>query len=718
MQSVDLAPLLTPRSVAILGASERPSVGRAIIRSLERLGFEGTILPVNPKYDTVLGHPCHASLAALPQAPDVVAFCVGRDRTLDNVRAMAQCGARAAVVYGGGYGEAGAEGRAVQAEIAAICRDAGIALMGPNCMGGVSPWHRSSTYMSEFSDTHALAGHVGFVSQSGSITLGMLIDLRRFGFSHLVSSGNEAVVTAADYVDFLVDDTNTKVIALFLEAANDPDHFVAALDRAADAGKPVVVLKVGRSARAQRSVTSHTGALAGSAAVFSQVLRAHRAIEVRDIEGMTEVLSACRGEAWPRGRRIAVVTASGGQAELILDIAADADIDVPKLPDAARAAIEAVTGRLTGDGNPTDAWGSGEFVPALAHTLKVLAGTGAYDAMGLCMDTGEYDVFEDRVVLAATAAVADAGRASGIPHFVLGTRPGQMRGAQLDLLHGAGQVFLTGIRPGLQALDRLARWSMHERVQRLPGVRAAAAGGAGWEDAASRPSIHEHDAKRLLAAAGMPVTREHLVHDLAQARGAAYRIGYPVVLKGVGDNVPHKTELGLVYVAIADDAGLAAAWARIEAARSRLTHPEHVSAVLVQEMVPRGIEVIAGIARDPQFGLTLSFGLGGTLVEILRDTTLRLVPLVDGDAEAMIADIRASAAFAAVRGAPPADVQSLASCLYALSDFAHANADRIEEIDVNPILVMPQGQGCRIVDALIVPRRTSLPEQERRTLHG
>ena len=364
--------LLRPRSVAILGASERPSIGRSVMASLDKLGFEGDVYPINPKYPELLGQRCYPSLADLPEAPDVVAFCVSSARVLDNMRLAAERGAHGAVVYDAGFAEKGEEGRALQEAVTELCRSAGIALCGPNCMGVLNPHARSTTYMQELTDLSALAGNVGLISQSGSICIGMLADVRRFGFSHLISSGNEAVVSAVDYLEALIDAPETKVIALFLESVRQPERFVAALDRAADAGKPVVVLKVGRSERVQRAITSHTGGLAGSSRVFSEVLRAHRAIETHDFDEFTEVIAACQARALadraaPCRRHL--LRRPGGADPRRRD-AGRARAAAAAAED--RAEVERVVGPITGDGNPLDAWGNGDVATNLPHALGVL----------------------------------------------------------------------------------------------------------------------------------------------------------------------------------------------------------------------------------------------------------------------------------------------------------------------------------------------------------
>src|SRR5271166_2519177 len=301
-----LEALFRPESIAVAGASEKPTIGRRLIASLDRFGFSGSIFPVNPNYPTVLGHSCYASIAELPEAPDVAVFCVGHERVREPLAAAA---------------ERGEDGRRRQAQIEGICRDGGIALCGPNCMGVLNPHHRSTTYLQELRDPAGLAGNVGIVAQSGGFCIGLLNDVRRFGFSHVVSSGNEAVLAAADYLEYLVDDPHTKVIGGFIETVRHPDRFVAALDRAAARGKPVVVLKVGRTERTHHAVATHTGGIAGHPGFASELFRAHRAIEVSDLVEFTEAIAAAHSTKQAAGRRLGVITSSGGLAELILDIA-------------------------------------------------------------------------------------------------------------------------------------------------------------------------------------------------------------------------------------------------------------------------------------------------------------------------------------------------------------------------------------------------------------
>ena len=755
--------------MVVIGASERPSIGRSVVENLQLMGYGGAIVPVNPRYETVLGLECRPSIDEIDIEPDVVVFCVGAGRVLETYRKLPEAGAASAVIFDGGFAEAGPEGRRRQAEIDDINREAGIALCGPNCMGLLNPPRRSGAYAQLVHDPAQLPGNVALVAQSGSICIGLMSDTRRFGFSVIVSSGNEAAVTTADYIDYLVDDPATRVIATFTETVPDPERYTAALDRAEAAGKPVVALKVGRSERTRRAITSHTGGLATGTRVMSEVLRAHGAIEVDGLDELTEVLAVCQGRRWPTGNRVSVVTASGGLAELLLDAAPAAGVELPPLSAGDRAAVEAVMGPVSGDGNPLDAWGKGQFMDNFPAALEVLAASGDSDAVVF-----PNDAFDGQPmggpgdILAFTRLLVASARASDKPHFQLNTRPGLMHRAQADALAEAGVATIGGLRQGLEAIARVARFTRRRPAAVLDPVSNLGLV-AGLLQAGPRATIHEHDAKRVLAAYGISVTAERMVAGpagRAELEAAAAEVGFPLVVKAVSDAIPHRSDAGLVITGVADldelerahrqiverlsdlggtgadasaetddgaeayagagvhdgagadasagvhtgagtdDGAEAYAGAEADAGASRGSG----AAVLVQEMITDGIEVFAGTSTDETFGPVVSFGLGGTAVELLDDTALRILPLRAGDAEAMIDEIRSAPLLRGFRGRPPADVEALIGCIEALAGLAWAEREHLSEIDLNPILVRPEGRGCVVADALIVPRsRTPEP---------
>jgi acyl-CoA synthetase (NDP forming) len=696
--------LVAPRSVAIVGATDRPSPSRSLIEALAAIGFAGPIYPVNPKYQTVLNHVCYPTLTDLPEAPDIVVLSVRNSLVPEQIRMAAKRGARSAVIYDSGFAELGEDGARLQAEIAGVCREANMAVCGPNCMGILNPIARVTTYKQSVMKTEGLAGNVGLISQSGSVAIAILSDLRRFGISLSVSAGNEAVTRTVDYLEYMIDDPATKMIGTFTETVREPERYVAALDRAAAVGKPVVVLKVGKTERTQRAITSHTGGLAGSSRVFSELLRAHRAIEVNDLDEMTEVLAVCQGARWPRGRGISVITGSGGLAEMILDVGTAANLHLPPLSSAERSEAESVIGRITGDGNPFDAWGNGNYAVNVPHAMSVVDKSPQTDSVVYCADTsneghlGDPSRILDNVKMLTTAAAK-----SSKPYYLLSSRPGTMNTQQVEALREAGLVQIGGTRQGLGALDRVGRYMAPRPPVRVAGGPARSSLAELLSANAARRTINEFDAKRMIAAYGVRTTREQCVTDLAEA-AAARQIGFPVVLKVVSDDIPHKTELGLVAVNLHSEQELAQAFATLSQRLAKLDPRPSDCKYLVQEFVAGGVEVFAGISRDPDFGLSLAFGMGGTAIEVTRDFALRMLPLREGDAEAMIAETRGAALLGAVRGKPAADVASLAACLYALADFASANADHLAEIDLNPIKALPEGQGCIVVDALIVAR--------------
>jgi acyl-CoA synthetase (NDP forming) len=693
---MQLDPLVKPRSVAIVGATDRGGPGRAVMESLSAIGFTGPIYPVNPKYQTVLNIKCYPSLTELPEAPDIVVFSIRNPLIPEQMRLAVARGARAAVIYDSGFAELGGDGLKLQDEIAGLAREAGMPVCGPNCMGILNPPARVTTYKQNVIDPAAIVGNVGIVSQSGSVCIAMLSDLRRFGVSLSVSAGNEAVTRTVDYIDYLIDDPDTKAIATFTETVREPERYVAALDRAADAGKPVVVIKVGRSERTQRAITSHTGGLAGSSRVFSELLRAHRAIEVDDLDAMTEVLAVCQGQRWPRGRGISVVTGSGGLSELILDNATAAGLHLPPLSADERAEAE----RVIGDGNPFDAWGNGNYAVNLPHAMAVVDSSPRIDSVVYCTDTSNDPIigYPSRV-FEQVNLLSKAAAPSSKPYYLMSSRSGVMNRKQIDGMREAGLVVIGGTRAGLGALDRIGRWATA-----LPPVRKCAAPAHAALAGERGRTINEFDAKKLLAAYGIPTAREQRVTTVAEAAAAARALGYPVVLKVVSDAIAHKTELGMVAVNLKSEQDLADAFAQLSERLEKLDPRPADAAFLVQEFVADGVEVFAGVSRDPDFGLTLAFGMGGIAIEMVRDFALRMLPLRDGDAEAMIAETRGAALLGGVRGRAPADVKSLAACLYALADFAQHNADHLAEIDLNPIKVLAEGRGCVVVDALIVTR--------------
>ncbi|HTP84745.1 MAG TPA: acetate--CoA ligase family protein [Alphaproteobacteria bacterium] len=698
---IDLRPLLAPQSIAVVGASERQGApGRRLLECLQKIGFAGRIAPIHPSNETVLGLKCYRSPQEVPWRIDAVAFCIDGAGVPAALQAAAEKGARAGVIFGGmGSRDGGAT--SPRGRITAIAREHGMALCGPNCMGVFSPASKSSLYLQVMLDPAPVLGDVGLVTHSGSVAIGMLGDCRRFGFSHVISSGDEAVVTLGDYIDYLVDDPATRVIAAFVESVRDMARFTAALDRASSAGKPVVILKIGRSTHAREAAVGHTGAVVGDGRVFSALLARHHAIEVTSLEEMTEVLAACQSHRRPRGPRVGVVTASGGQVEMILDEVNPALFSLPPLPADAAAEVSKTIGPISGPGNPLDSWGNGDYTKNLPAGLDCLANQPAIDAVVLVSDTNDG---QPMTPTRYTDILQAASERSDKPFYFMNTRFGLMRMETVHKFKGTGVGMLTGLRQGLGAIGRLGQWAQRQS-QPAVGIQTPVAAGSTLEAALrqGRKIISEVDAKRILREAEIDVVPERVVRSLADATGAAATLGYPVVLKVVSDDIPHRSEHGLIAVGLHSESELHAAWSKLDQALAGLGVAAGAVDRLVQPMIGGGLEVLIGIGRDAETGPYVAFGAGGVLVELLGEVDVRPLPLCEGDAQQMVARSRLARLLAGYRGRPASDVPALVRTIERIAAFAHAEQERVREIDVNPVIVRPVGQGCVVVDALIVP---------------
>jgi acyl-CoA synthetase (NDP forming) len=692
----DLRRLLAPRSIAIIGASERPNApGRRVLETLQKLGFAGAIAPIHPSNATVLGLKCFRSLADVPGEIDAVAFCIDARNLPDAMRQAAAKHVGAGVVYGP-IGDA-----SIRAVVTTLARQHGIALCGPNCMGAISPVNRSTLYLQTLLDASRLVGNVALVTQSGSIAVGMLGDCRRFGFSHLISSGEESVTTIDQYMEFLIDDPATAVIALFIEVVRNVEGFAAALDRAAAVGKPVAALKVGRSALARDAVVGHTGGIAGDGRVFSALMARHHGIELSSLEEMTEVLACFQAPRRPAGPCVGVVTASGGQVEMILDEASGAPFELPPLDAVRRELAATVIGPISGTGNPLDAWGTGDYTKSLAHGLDVLSGSPDIDSVVLLSDTNDGQTMSPTRY---TDLLYDASQRSTKPFYFMNTRSNLMRMELVDKFRGSGVGMITGLRQGLGALGRVGRWAQRSAVAPAIAYNCLAADQA-WHEMrpATRRSINEVDAKTILRRLGLNAVDDHVVATAREAVQAAATIGSPVVLKAVSDDIPHRSEHGLVAVGLDNADALVRAFADHDHRLSKLGFDPAAIRRVVQPVAPKGVEMNVGIGHDPEFGLYVAVGAGGVLVELVADAAVKPLPLRSGEALEMVRATKAFRLLSGYRGAPPCDIAALVNCIERVAGFAFAHRDSLREIDLNPIFVGAEGRGCVIADALMVP---------------
>ena len=717
-----LPEFMAPRGIAVVGASPQAGAGSIVLRNLERLGYAGRVYPVNPKYGELFGHTCYPSLSAIPagEPVDAAAILLGSGRLVPVLEEAADRGVRGAWAFASGFAETGATGEALQREVGDVCRRRRLMFCGPNCVGFANLVDRVAMYSAPLPRSFR-TGRIGVIAQSGAVLLALGNSNRRAGFSRLISSGNEAVLDLSDYLDYLVDDEATRVIALFVESLRKPAAFGAACARAAQAGKAVIALKVGRSELAQKVAATHTGAMAGSDAVLDAAFRRWGVIRVHTMDELLEtaVLFEALGHTPPASTRIGLCTVSGGEMGMLADLAEDHGLRFPPLSAAGQAKLASLLPAYTPVANPLDAWGSGDLREAYPASLNTLAAEPAVDAVVVSQDMPGNMTDEQVAQFADVARAAVAARATtGKPVMVLSNISGGLDPDLHSLLEAGGVPVLQGSATGLGALRHLADWGARQ-------AHAGPAGAAGAATAVAATTVAETGfaplpddlrvalqaasglapyplAARLLAHYGLPLVNERLVADLDGAVAAAAELGFPVALKALVAGVAHKTETGLVALGLHDAASLREAGQRVLANVARHHAGLPLEGLLVQRMAGAGaVETLVGVQHDAAFGPVVVAGLGGVLVEVLRDTALELAPLGEATALGMLASLKGARLLGAFRGRGPADVAALAAVLVKVGQMAHALGPKLVSLDLNPVLVLPEGQGVCLVDVVM-----------------
>jgi len=701
---MSLGPLMKPASIAVVGASQRMSRATRVVANLQRFGYAGRIFPINPKYAEVLGVPCYPDLASTPEPADSVVVAIPAEQVPAVLTAAVDCGVRAAVVLSSGFAEAGAPGRQRQAELERLATERGLLICGPNCYGVFNIRLGAATFSADLVEP-LRPGAVGVVSQSGGFSHAIgeyLMQQRAVGLSYIVSCGNQAGVTVEDYIAFLVEDDDTAVIGAFVEGFKKPEAFRRAAARARALGKPIVVLKVGRSENARQAMLAHTGSLAGTPEIIEAMLRQSGIVQVSSLNEMIDTLTllAAARTYTPRAWKVGILSGLGGECGRAADAADRAGVELPPLSAASVDTLKT-------------------FMPDFGNPRNPLDGTGAmYEDASLfprLFDVMLRDEAVDVVAVNLRVNVPRPGGGAPSRPFsramidTLANNPGRLvlafssfAGGDLDQevvrpLADAGVPFLESTETTMLAL-RHAR--EHRRfLDRAEPVAPSAP--AGRPRARLSGTLGATEAMALLSEFGVPVVASIAAKDAAAAAVAADRVGYPVVLKIDSPDIAHKTDVGGVRVGLGDAAAVRAAFgAMLDEVRQRAP-AARLDGALVQRMIPGGREMILGVKTDPLFGPAVLCGLGGVFVEQLRDVALRLPPIGPADAAAMIAELRGAAILSGARGRAPADTRALADAIVRVAALADAHRDSLRALDINPLLVLDEGRGVVAVDWLI-----------------
>jgi acyl-CoA synthetase (NDP forming) len=703
--TVDLAEFFAPRGIAMVGASDNSGWARFIVSSCATAGFSGPLIPVHPRAKTAFGLPVAPSLRELP-APVDLAFILAPVPAVPGVLDdMAAAGVRHAVVLAAGYREVGPDGRKLEATLTDRARDHGITLLGPNCLGFLNA-HTGAAPFALLIPPPLLPGPVGIGLQSGALATVVLAFARAhaIGISLLATLGNEAMIDSADVLAYLAQDDATRVICLFLEEIGDPARFAAAAAAAGRAGKPVVVLKAGASPAGQQSALAHTGSVAGDDAVVSAALRAMNVIRVNSLEELLATGQLLGYGAAPRGRRMGVLTLSGGACDLIADAASAAGLEIPPFADATTTAIAPHLPSFGAVRNPLDATGFGTLANISARTEALTPVDHALDAAvtdpgldfvlftGLALpdarppDQTMADMLEARVTWLGQR-VAD----SPIPVIPAASTCVNLSDYARDLLTAAGFRLLPGLDLAVRAAAHAARWSAGRG--RPQGIRGAhnPTGGHSCGPHARPRAWSEAAGRRLLAGNGIPVVPGGLATSADAAVEIARGLEPPLVVKICSARITHKSEVGGVVLGVQSPEEVRAAYEKVLAA------DELADGVLVTTMRSGGVELLAGVTVDPVFGPVLAVGLGGVWVEVLGDTSLRLLPVTPDEVKRMLGELRGLPLLRGARGTVAADLDVLAGVIAQIGDVAVSVGGVVE---VNPLWVC--GDQVEALDVLVV----------------
>jgi len=710
-----LRPVLEPRAIAVIGASrDAGSIGRRVFEALHASGYRGPIYPINPKAAELDGVRCYASVREAPAGIDLAIVTVPSRGILGVVDECAAAGVKGLLVISAGFAEIGEQGRALQQRLVERVRAHGMRMVGPNCMGLINT--RPDVRMNaSFSPIMPSPGHVAFSSQSGALGIAILrlAADRGVGLSTFVSVGNKADISGNDLLQYWESDAETSVILLYLESFGNPRRF-ARLARRIGRLKPIVALKAGRTQAGSRAAGSHTAALAASDAAVDAMFRQSGVVRADTIDEMFDVALCLEAQPLPRGRRVAVITNAGGPGILAVDACVAAGLSVPQLSDETRAALAAFLPSEASVGNPVDMVASAGPIE-FRRAIEVVLAAPDIDAI-IVIYTPVDTTSSDDTLAAIRDGIAGGRRAGASAKPILAC-----------LMASSGRPLPLGIAGDSGRQERVPTYAFPENAARAlakaaaygewrakaPGLlwgfddiraddarsvcqRVLTSRGEGW--------LTADEVRAVLGAYTLPLAPGSIARSADEAAALARVIGFPVVAKLSARAVQHKSDIGGVCVNLATDRAVRGAFTDIMAAARSVTSDDQIEGVLIQSMISGGIETMVGIASDPLFGPVVAFGLGGVNVEILADVRFRIAPLTDVDADELLHEIRSLPLLQGYRGRPAADLAALRELLLRVSRLA-SEVPEIAELDLNPVMALAPGLGCRIVDARVRVRR-------------
>ena len=698
-----LAPLFEADRLAIIGASDRNHYAVNIFKNLQNMGFDQSrIIPINPGRPEVFGLKAYPSITDVPGELPLAVIAVNNKLVVSVVEEIGKKGVPAGVIFADGFAEGGETGKKLQQDLTTAARAVNLKLLGPNCMGFVSMRAKLGIWGGELPKS-LRAGNIGCIFQSsGMMNLVMMAGAKRgLGFHVCASGGNEIVLNSADYLAYQAECPEIDVIATYFEAApKEPERFAAALDRAIANGKSLLVLRAGKTERAKRNVIAHTGQLAGSAAAWDAFYEQHGAIIVNDLDDLIDtatLFAGARIRPDKHERGVGLITISGGDCTLLSDIADQEGVTVPDLsPETQKVLVESLE-KPTLLGNPLDVEDLQRINPqAFDRCLEKFFQEPNIDMLGVRLNLPETITPSSEKLY---QQISDLSRAHDKRVFILTRATEPPAAVWYDKLSSLGLTFTGDYRKSLRAMSRLRKNERDRAIGRF--APAARSGAAPAHAPLERGVLSYETTAKLLQAYGISLAPAVVANSAAEASAAAEKLGYPCVLKVASIEIPHKTEFGALRVGLENPEAVEKAYHEILAG-VRAKKPEaNIEGVLVQKQI-KGVECLLGISRDEQLGPTLVMGLGGVFVEILADVQIRIPPISAAEARRALESLKGAKVFTGVRGAAPADIDALAEIAARLSWLAYDLRNDVAELDLNPVMVLPQGQGAFAVDALVV----------------
>ncbi|CAG4882314.1 CoA-binding protein [Georgfuchsia toluolica] len=686
--------LLRPRSVAVAGMSTKPgSLGGAVLANLERFAFKGDICLIHPTRSEIAGRRCVPDTSSLPEGIDCVVLAIPAKAILAAVKGCALRKVGGVIIFSGGFAELGDEGRAAQEEIAAISRSAGMVIEGPNCLGMLNYADGVPLTFSATEPRPPSTPGIGLISQSGAMAAAIRAALhgRNLDISFSISTGNEACTGAEDFVNYLLEDSQTRVIVLVAEQFRDPRRFVALAARARELGKPILLLHPGKSAEARQAAETHTGAMTGDYVVMRTVVESHGVLVVDTMEELVDAAEmVVRCKVLPHGG-VAVLGESGAFKAMTFDYCAELGLPLPQPTGAAAEAIAVVAPNLIMPSNPLDLTAQPLVDPGIyAKTIEPLLTDARCGSVLVSIILSS-----DQMARLKMPPVVDVVRHFAPQRAMIFAMLGEdtpIPQEYIDEIRQAGVPFFRSPERALRAIATLSRWKDRGLAVGEPCTSAA--------ERLPTGVIPEYRAKRVLAAAGLPIAAGELAATLAEAQAAAARIGYPVALKAQSESLSHKSDAGGVILGIDSADALAAGWQQLHRNLDKAAPGVSLEGVLVERMGRKGVELIVGAKNDRDWGPVLMIGMGGTAAEAFGD--MRVLPVCSSEAQIVdqLRKLKGAALLGAFRGSLAKDLPAVASAVRQLGDFVRSHPE-IAEIDINPLVVYPEGQGVLALDALI-----------------